>query len=150
MNDKTLRLILIVLSVLGIGVASYLMYGKLTNTEVLCLTGGGCGTVEASPYSEVRGIPVALFGLVGYIAILAVLILENISARTANASTFFEENGPLMVFGMSMVGFIYSMYLTYLELGPIGAICSWCVTSAIIMTLVFGISVYRVVRTFRA
>jgi uncharacterized membrane protein len=142
MNDKSLRLTLIVLSVLGIGVAAYLTYGKLTNTEVLCLTGGGCGTVEASPYSEVGGIPVAAIGLIGYLGILAVLILENVSA-------FFEENGSLMVFGMSMVGFIYSMYLTYLELGPIGAICSWCVTSAIIMTLVFGISVYRAVRNLR-
>jgi uncharacterized membrane protein len=142
MNNKTLRLILIVLSVLGIGVAAYLTYGKLTNTEVLCLTGGGCGTVEASPYSEVGGVPVAAIGLIGYLGILAVLILEH-------TAPFFEVNGPLMVFGMSMVGFIYSMYLTYLELGPIGAICSWCVTSAIIMTLVFGISVYRSVRNLR-
>lgn len=142
MNDKTLRITLIILAVLGIGVASYLMYGKITNTEVLCLSGGGCGTVEASPYSEVGGIPVALFGLIGYLAILAVLLLES-------ASAFFAENGPLAVFGMSMVGFIYSMYLTYLELGPIGAICSWCVTSAILMTLVFGISTYRVVRSLR-
>jgi uncharacterized membrane protein len=104
----------------------------------MCLGNGGCSTVNASPYSEVYGIPVAVIGLIGYSAILAALVLENYSS-------FFRENGPMLEFGMGLVGVVYSAYLTYLELNVIHALCPFCVASAIVITLCFAFALIRLI-----
>jgi uncharacterized membrane protein len=105
----------------------------------MCLGNGGCSTVNASPYSEIYGIPVAAVGLIGYLAIIGSLILENFSS-------FFEDNGPLLEFGMGLVGVVYSAYLTYLELYVIHAVCPFCVASAITITLCFVFALIRLIK----
>jgi uncharacterized membrane protein len=140
---RLLRFILIGLSIIGLAVAGYLTYSALTLSDALCAPGGGCDTVRQSEYSKVAGVPVALIGLLGYLGILGVLLLEE-------PVEFFADNGPMLVFGMSLIGFIYSLYLTYLELYVIRAICPWCVASAVIMTLVFALALYRAIRIIKA
>ena len=140
---QILNIALIVLTIAGIIVAVYLTWSHFSHVYVLCAEGGGCDRVRQSQYSEVAGIPVALFGLVGYLGILGVIIFER-------TSEFFAENGPMLVFGLTLVGFLYSAYLTYLELFVIHAICPYCVASAVIMTLLFGLATYRVVREINA
>lgn len=145
-NDNYLRVvryILIALCLAGIVVAGYLTFSAFTETSFLCGQGGGCDIVRQSQYSKVMGIPVALIGLLGYLGILAVLVLER-------RIRFFEDNGPLLIFGLSLIGFLYSAYLTYLELNVIHAICPYCVASAIIITLVFGLALYRTIRIIQA
>lgn len=124
------------LVVLGILVAGYLSVAHFTNSDVLCSSGGGCDMVRQSAYSTVLGVPVAVIGLGGYFTILAVLVLEEIGGP-------LSDSAPILVFGLSLVGILYSAYLTYLELFVIFAVCPYCVASAIIMTLVFAIALYR-------
>jgi uncharacterized membrane protein len=72
---------------------------KLTSNETMCIGSSGCSEVNASRYSEINGIPVAVLGVVGYAAILALLFLEQ-------RPGFFQENGTMMFFGISLVGFL--------------------------------------------
>jgi uncharacterized membrane protein len=138
---KLLRRISIVLSILGILVSAYLTWTHFANTSVQCIGGShGCDDVQQSVYSSIAGIPVALLGLFGYIAILGLLLIETKQGLLAN-------NAPLLLFGCTLAGVAYSIYLTYLELFVIHAICQWCVASAVIMAGLFGISTYRVIKT---
>jgi uncharacterized membrane protein len=123
----------------GIFISIYMIIFKLFAIEAMCLGNGGCSTVNSSPYSEVYGVPVAVIGLIGYLAILVTLMLENFSS-------FFKENGPLFEFGMGLVGVVYSAYLTYLELEVIHAICPFCVASAIAISLCFIFALIRLIK----
>lgn len=137
--DKKLYWASIVLTVVGVAVAAYMTIYKWTANDSMCLGSGECATVNASPYSEVYGIPVALVGLVGYLAILAILWLET-------RQKFFKENGPLMIFGLGLTGFAFNIYLVYLEFYVIKALCPFCVASQITMTILFVLAVIRLVR----
>ena len=131
--DRRLRIAIGLLSVIGIGVAGYLTYTHYAGLKVLCLSSGGCETVQSSVYSKLDGIPVAVLGLAGYIGILFSLFFRNELARAAG-------------FGLALVGFLFSMYLTYRELFTIKAICQWCVSSAVIMTVLTILTAIRVLR----
>ena len=132
-----LRRISIGLAVAGLLVAGYLTWTHYSNSSVQCFGGSNeCDVVQSSAYSSVAGIPVALLGLVGYILILGLLLVEEKGGRLA-------ENAPLLLFGLTLVGIAYSAYLTYLELAVIRAICQYCVASAILMAALFGVAVYR-------
>jgi uncharacterized membrane protein len=122
------------LALAGIGVSGYLTWAHLANRSVLCGTSQGCDIVQQSVYSEVGGIPVALLGLAAYIALFILTLLRGHSLAG------WEEYIPLAVFGISLIGVLYSAYLTYLELFVIYAICRWCVTSAIIITAILLLS----------
>lgn len=129
----------IVLSVLGAADAIYLLVLKLTQNELMCVGNHGCITVNNSIYSEIYGFPVSIFGLMGYLAILVILVLEPRWKLAA-------ENGPLTIFGMSIVGVLFSAYLTYIEAFVIFAYCPFCVISAIIMTILFVLAIIRLVK----
>lgn len=134
--DKWLYRAMIALVVIGLAVSVYMTIYKYTGNEGMCLGSGDCSTVNASRFSEVSGIPVAVLGIVGYAAILIVLFYEN-------RNDFFRKNGTLLVFGMSLTGFLFTVYLVYLELYVIKAICPFCVTSQVAMTIIFIIAVVR-------
>jgi uncharacterized membrane protein len=138
--DKKLYWSIIVVSVIGIAISIYMTVFKLTNNNAMCLGNGGCSTVNASRYSEIYGIPVAVLGLAGYFAIVAALFLES-------RLKFFAQNGNLLAFGMSLTGVLFTVYLTYLEIYVIKAICPFCVASAIAISLVFILTLTRLVRS---
>lgn len=137
--DKWLYRISIALAVLGVLVSIYMTIYKLTENPNMCLGNGGCSTVNASVYSEVSGIPVAVVGIGGYLAILVLLLLEN-------RFSFLKTNGTMAVFGLTLVGFLFTLYLVYVELALIHALCPFCVTSQVTMTILFILSVIRLVR----
>jgi uncharacterized membrane protein len=114
---------------LGIGVAGYLTYVETTQTLAVCGPVGDCNTVQQSPYARLFGIiPVGLFGLAGYVAILAGSLFSLRSeGRTSAWAT-------IAVFGLALFGTFFSIYLTFLEPFVIGASCAWCLTSAVIIT----------------
>src|SRR6202044_2219075 len=90
--------------------------------------------VQTSQYSKLAGVPVALIGLLGYIAILGSLLApENETSRFATVA-------------FTLVGFGFSLYLTYRELFSIHHICEWCVSSAVIVTILMCLSVWRFLR----
>jgi uncharacterized membrane protein len=137
--SKRLYQISIALALIGALVSIYMTIYKLTDNHNMCLGNGGCSKVNSSVYAEVYGIPVAVIGVLGYSAILGLLLLEN-------RSSFLQNNGTMVVFGLSLVGFLFTLYLIFVELALIHALCPFCITSQIAMTLLFIISVIRLVR----
>ncbi len=141
--DKWLYRTMIVLAVIGLLVATYMTVYKWTNNNAMCLGSGDCGTVNASKYSEVNGIPVALIGFLGYASILGVLVLEK---RKVFMAEFFEENATLLTFGLALTGFLFTLWLIYVEVALIKALCPFCLTSQVVMTIIFILSIIRLVR----
>ena len=135
MSAQTLRRTLIALTVLGIAVASYLTYIHYAGIKPLCgRNGGGCEIVQTSQYSKLAGVPVALIGLLGYIAILGSLLVPQ------------NENARLATTAFTVVGFGFSAYLTYRELFSIHHICEYCVSSFAIVTVLMCLSIWRFLR----
>jgi uncharacterized membrane protein len=121
-----------VLAAIGVGIAGYLTYVHYAGINPICVSGGGgCEKVQSSRWSELAGIPVAVLGLAGYVAILLSLALP-------------EDLGQLAAALLSLVGAGFSLYLTYTELFEIHAICQWCVASAVLMVALAIVSVARV------
>jgi uncharacterized membrane protein len=131
----------VVFAILGALDASYLFIYKLTGNSHMCLGNGGCHDVNFSPFSEIYGIPVSVFGLLAFLGILCILLLEE-HLKIA------QENGPLAIFGMSLAGIAFTAYLTYLEIYVIKAICPFCVASAILITLIFILAIIRLIKQF--
>jgi uncharacterized membrane protein len=128
---RRLRIAAFVLTLVGIGVAAYLTYVHYAGLQPLCAGGShGCERVQSSSYASVGGIPVALLGLVGYVAIAAALLAPGERARLVAAA-------------LAVTGFGFSAYLTYLELFVIDAICQWCVASAVLLTLLGIVTVWH-------
>jgi uncharacterized membrane protein len=134
-----LRLSSALLAALGALDAAYLTYIKLAHVEAICRGVGDCESVNSSIYSEIHGIPIAVFGLLAYLAILALLGLET---RLA----LLQDYGPLSIFGLALTGTLYSAYLTYVELFVIHAVCPYCVASALLITGLLVLAVIRLVR----
>ena len=138
-TDLALSWAIIIISILGALDSIYLLVYKLTGNSQMCLGNGGCHDVNFSSYSEIYGIPISVFGLAAYLVIAGIVLLES-RLRLA------KENGPLLVFGMSLAGVAFSAYLTYLELYVIHAVCPFCVASAIIITLIFILAIIRLIK----
>jgi uncharacterized membrane protein len=115
----------------GIGVATYIAIAEAGGGAPACLAGGGgCETVAESQYADLAGINVAVLGIVGYVLLVVTALLRGDGARMGG-------------FAISLAGFGFSVYLTYLELFVIDAVCQWCVISAILMTVLFGLNLFR-------
>jgi uncharacterized membrane protein len=125
-----------VLAVAGLINAVYLTWVKLANAYASCLGIGDCELVNQSRFAEFWGQPVALWGALSYLVIVLALVAER---RLVPA----REIGPLVVFGVSTFWTLYSGYLTYIEVAVLYAICPYCVLSAVIMTVIWGLSILR-------
>ncbi len=139
--DKKLYWASVALAIIGALIATYMTIYKWTDNNTMCLGSGDCATVNESAYSEIFGIPVALVGVGGYLAILAVLLLEKYGKNK-----FFKENSLLAVFGLGVGGFGFTLYLVYVEAFILKAWCPFCVASQITMTILFIITIVRLVR----
>lgn len=137
--DKWLYRSSVVLVILGLLVSIYMTIYKVTSNDSMCLGSGDCSAVNASRYSEVNGFPVAAIGMIGYVAILAALYFEK-------RNDFFQKNGTILVFGMSLTGFLFTLWLIYVELNLLHAICPFCVTSQVAMTIIFILAIIRLIR----
>ena len=136
--DRRLRQVTIALTIIGLLVSIYMTIYKFTNKDIqaaMCVGSHGCPIVNSSGYSEVNGIPVAVIGVFGYLSILALLYLEN-------KPGFFQDNGSMLLFGVTLVGFLFTVWLIYVEIALLKAYCPFCITSQIAMTLIFALTVY--------
>jgi uncharacterized membrane protein len=135
-TERRLRFAVTILALAGAGVSSYLTYVRATGGSYACTT-GGCETVQSSSYAEVAGIPVAVIGLVGYLAIGATALFAGEAAAVLGAA-------------LALGGFAFSVYLLYLQLAVIDAICVWCVASEAAMTVLFALTLLRLLVVSRA
>jgi uncharacterized membrane protein len=132
-SEWTLRRAIAFLAAIGIGVAAYIAIVEGGAGAPACLAGGsGCETVAKSSYSHVAGINIAVFGIVAYVLLLATAFFANDAARLGG-------------FAVALGGFGYSVFLTYLEIFKIEAICQWCVASAVLMTILFLLNATRLI-----
>jgi uncharacterized membrane protein len=134
MSSRTLRIVLIAITVLGVALASYLTYVHYAEIKPLCTAGNSCIKVQSSVYSKLAGVPVALIGLIGYVFILGSLLVRE------------SETSRLATMSLTLVGFGFSAYLTYRELFSIHAVCEECATSAGFLTVLMCLSVWRFLR----
>jgi uncharacterized membrane protein len=133
-GESRLRLALALVAAAGLGVAGYLTFVHYQGSAPVCLAGGhGCERVQSSDYAELVGFPVAAWGLGFYAAVLASASLRGDAGRAGG-------------FALGLVGFGFSLYLTYLELFVIEAICQWCVASAALATLILVVASWRFLR----
>jgi uncharacterized membrane protein len=133
--ERRLVIAIAVTAALGVGVAAYLTYVHYAGTHVFCVAGGGgCEKVQTSAYAKLAGVPVALLGLVGYLALLASLAVPGDNGRFAGAL-------------IALAGFGFSAYLTYREIFTIKAICQWCVASAVLMGVLAVLTTLRLLQS---
>lgn len=128
MQIKSISAVLF-LSLLGLSIAGYLLISYSGSRPVLCFN-TGCETVRNSSYSNLFGLPVPLFGVLGYSAIALICIMSVLRKFPLG-----HIKKLLLFFGI--FGFVLSAYFTYLEAFVIRAWCLWCVISAVIMTAIF-------------
>jgi uncharacterized membrane protein len=132
MTLSILRRIMIALSVIGLGLATYLTVVHYAGIVILCTTAhNSCEAVQTSVYSKVAGVPVALLGAIGYVCVLTILCLRD------------SERTRALVAAITFFGFGFSAYLTYREVFSLHEICEWCVSSAILMTILFALALTR-------
>ena len=128
-----------ILSLLGMVIAGYLTATKLAGAAPYCAGIGSCEAVNASPYSVVLGVPVALLGFGAYLIIFGLALLPRWQPQ-------YEFQADLALFGVALVGTLYSAYLTYVELFVLYEICLWCVASAIVITLIAALAFWQLQR----
>jgi len=124
-----LRAAIAVCCAIGVGIAGYLTVIHYAHVAPVCTT-GGCEKVQHSKYAELAGAPVALLGLVAYVVILATALVRGVTAALAGAF-------------VALVGVAFSGYLLWAQLGPIGAICQWCLGNDLTILVVAGLTIAR-------
>lgn len=137
-DASPLLVAILVVATIGLLDAAYLTYEHYNGLRgLLCVAAhnghSSCETVQSSVYSKVGGVPVALLGLIGYVALLVSLAIRS-------------ELGRACTLMIALIGFGFSAYLTYRELFTIHAICEWCVGSAVCMTILLVLTGARFVR----
>ena len=128
MSTTPVRLLLIasaLLTLVGMGIASYLTVVHYADQPIVCSSIGDCELVNSSKYAKLAGVPVAVLGLASYVTMLLLI-----------AGGWLRRDAMLIAgaWGVALAGFGFSMYLTYIELEVLDAICVWCVGSATVVT----------------
>ncbi|MFN8378498.1 MAG: vitamin K epoxide reductase family protein [Anaerolineae bacterium] len=123
--------------------SGYLSYTTATGTTAVCIEGGAfdCSKVEGSIYSRIAGVPVAYLGLITYITIFVLLLLEK-------RFKFFRDYGMLLVLGLSLFGFMFHSYLTYVSVTILGSVCPWCLATNLSMFVIMIATFGRVIQKF--
>jgi uncharacterized membrane protein len=124
-----LRAAIGVAALVGAGIAAYLTYVHYAHVAPIC-TSGGCEKVQQSKYAELAGIPVAVLGLVAYALLLCTTLRRGVVWAFA---------GVVVALG----GAAFSGYLLWAQLGPIGAICQWCIGNDVTIAVVAVLATVR-------
>ena len=137
----TLRRLQLLSVAFGLLVSGYLSYLKIVDVPSVCLKTGpfNCDVVLNSRYSEVSGIPIAWLGFAVYLLVGAILLLEQ-------RQQFLQQYGTLIAFGIGLFAWLFSMWLVYVQVALLGALCPWCLSHEINFTLLFALICLRLYR----
>jgi uncharacterized membrane protein len=126
-------IVLAVLDLVGLAIASYLSAIELQGELPYCGPLKGCEEVALSEYSRIGGVPVAVFGVILSITLFVLAV------------AWWRTNRPALLaahYGLSLVGVLFEVYFTYLELFVIGAICVWCASYGVSLVARFGVALW--------
>ena len=131
---RLISISIMILGLCGMGISGYLTYGYLVNTSIGCPFNANCDLVQASSYAYMWGIPVPLLGFLmyAYLTFLSILLFRG--------KPEWENILSLGIYGVSLAGVIFTVYLYYLELFVLHAFCSWCIVSSIVIVCIFILS----------
>jgi protein-disulfide isomerase/rhodanese-related sulfurtransferase len=132
---------MLALCLLGLFDSFYLLYTYTSPSRPMVCIGTGCDAVRASAYSTLGGVSMPVFGVLGYTLLTAVLIAESLFSRRA------AKLARYAFLGMTGFGFLFSLYLEYLQAFVIHAYCAWCLTSGAVMTALFVLGIVNLVRS---
>ena len=137
----TLRRLQFLLVVIGLFIAGYLSYLKLAAAPAACVEAGpfNCNVVLNSQYSELAGVPIAYLGFSVYALIGLVMLFEG-------KLSFLEQYGSLLIFGIGLFAWLFSMWLVYVQFFLLEALCPWCLSHETNFTLLFITIAFRVYR----
>jgi len=125
------------LALVGLFVAVYLWLHAIgIGGAIKCGASGACEVVQTSRWAVFLGQPVALYGVIGYVVILIVALAGLWPAALV------QRGWNVLLFGLATIGFVFTLYLTYLEVFVIHAICRWCVGSALIITVIWVVAAW--------
>ena len=122
MSERRRRPAIAALALAGAGVAAYLTWVHYHPGALVCLSGGGCETVQKSRYSELLGVPVALLGLLAYAALAASAALRGLLVAAAAAA-------------VALAGLLFALWLVYVQAAILHAWCNWCLASDAVLAL---------------
>lgn len=139
----TLWHITLVFCIVALFTSGYLSYTTATGTTAVCIEGGAfdCAAVEGSIYSKIAGVPVAYLGLLTYLTIFVLLLLEK-------RVRLIGEYGMLLILGLSLFGFMFHSYLTYVSVSILHKVCMWCLLTNLSMFVIMIATFARVIRKF--
>lgn len=142
-NFSALHIALILVAV-GLVISGYLSYVKILNVPIICSENQtfSCGVVQASKWSRLGNIPIAYLGFALYCIIGILLLFEK---RIA----FLQDNGRVIAFILGLIGWLFSMWLVYIQAFVILAFCQWCLAHEFTFTLLFGVILFRLWQDFR-
>ncbi|MCY4527009.1 MAG: hypothetical protein OXB89_10435 [Anaerolineaceae bacterium] len=137
-NPAGLKRFSLLLVLAGLLISLYLSYVKLADVDVICAESGpvNCEIVQNSVWSRLAGIDVALLGALSWLVMGALLLLET-------RYELLAEHGGLLVFGISLFGFLFSIWLIHVQGSILQAWCLWCLAHELVMTLMFLTSAAR-------
>lgn len=127
----------LILVLIGLLISAYLSYTEFANVLIVCTEGDSfdCNLVQQSAWSKFVGIPVAYLGFIGYLTIGALLLFED-------RNEFLEDNARLILFAIGLVGWLFSMWLIYVQAVILGSFCQWCLGHEANFTILFAVIVY--------
>ena len=123
---------------IGAAITAYLTVVKLSNGTAVCPI-EGCDIVLSSPYAYVFGLPLSLFGFLGYLSMIVFAVaplLVNPAEQKSRRSKLESWTG-LFLFAGSTAMTIFSGYLMYVLAVDIKAACIYCIASALFATSLF-------------
>ncbi len=140
-DNKNLRRLQLLLILIGLFISGYLSYLKLSSETAVCVEAGpfDCNLVLNSIYSELAGIPIAWLGFAVYLLIGLATLLER-------RFTLLRNYGSLLIFGLGLFAWLFSMWLVYVQFALLGALCPWCLSHELNFSVLFASIVYRVYR----
>jgi uncharacterized membrane protein len=118
------------LALAGLIVAAYLAYVEVTLADAVCGLVGNCNTVQQSEFARILNIPIGVWGFLGYVLIFGLWVASRGNQRWMRWALLLVTAG----------GVAFSAYLTFLEPFVIGATCVWCLTSAVVMLMLFWVT----------
>jgi protein-disulfide isomerase/rhodanese-related sulfurtransferase/uncharacterized membrane protein len=134
------KYLLLAFSLLGLFDSLYLLWVYTSPSRPIVCLGTGCDAVRASSYARPFGVPMPIFGVAAYLVLGLLILAENLSSQRLGRTLQYA------VICISGGGFLFSLYLTALEKFVIHAWCAWCVTSAIVVTCIFVLSLFDLPR----